>query len=1180
MGNWKFNITIATTFFWVCLGSTSIAQEFNQERLLEIAAEKTRQKTINQNAFPSLPIFYQSANLQAASAVGNAALWQGNVAGYNVTGAGITIGYWDLNSPRLTHQEFDHRVTFQDNQAGSANHHATQMVGTMVSKGVDAQAKGMAFEASVRAWNWNNDRAEMAQEAANFLTLSDHPYANTAGWTESNSYCGEGWTWYSLPSINAVKAYQFGYYDAQAKHWDELAYLAPNYLIVKAAGNFRGTGPESQPTKHWFIDDEFNCRLDSTSVRNINGGLNGFETLTSASVSKNVLVVGAVTSTINNFEDVPSIVPASGSGFGPTDDGRIKPDIVAPTHLYTPTASSNTSYGTGGGTSASSAVVAGSVALIRDFYQSNYSDTLSSASLRALLVHTANDVGNVGPDYSTGWGLLNTERAVRFLASILSSKSETHLIDTTLAELELIEIPVIFESNASYKITIAWTDPEADQLISGDDPTNSILINDVDVEVISPSAETFEPWVLDPVHPEQLASQGVNSRDNIEQIIIEDAQKGTYTVRLSHKDTLRTGAQRVSVMVSRTEPIMLAETISDGNWYEAETWENGFIPTGLFSEALLKHEIQLDSGLTVNGIYFDNQEALLRLNGQSLVVLETVETGASKGFIGDSLAEFTLQGWSDSSDSLKFKPEFKQLKKLTVSANSDTVRLSDTLNIFGSVILDEGYLKVENASLTLLSDTNFTAGLFKNSGKLIGEMTYERTINSLTSGWRMLSSPFSENSFSELNSQFYTQGGPWASHQVEEPNSVLWWFTPENQQYDGYYGEDATFVPGKGVLFYAYEHYPNGSSVAPTQLRFSGTEQDSLTVPLWRGLSDSLSYSLLGNPFAASIDWHAIVDASVNLSASYAVWNPAETSGGGNSGFKYYHREAEVGSAGRYIAPLQAFLVQSLAEHAEARFTQGAKAQVTSPWYGKKKQQAQAWPFVNLQLRDANSQLLDKEAHLIFAEENSDQAKRFDVMRVDPLTVFEQSVSFMPSDKEKLVFHGISDESERHEIPLQISVQEAGEFFLFGEFSDQISQHWAVYIVDTYTEREFDIEEFSAVPISMESTNSRRYQLKVVLKQQVANEENTSPYGFILQQNYPNPFNPSTIISFQLENTEMVKIEVFNAVGRKVETLLNEVMNAGSHHVLFDGKGLSSGVYFYRMEATNKIETRSMVLIK
>lgn len=89
-----------------------------------------------------------------------------------------------------------------------------------------------------------------------------------------------------------------------------------------------------------------------------------------------------------------------------------------------------------------------------------------------------------------------------------------------------------------------------------------------------------------------------------------------------------------------------------------------------------------------------------------------------------------------------------------------------------------------------------------------------------------------------------------------------------------------------------------------------------------------------------------------------------------------------------------------------------------------------------------------------------------------------------------------------------------------------------------------------------------------------------SPDGFELSQNYPNPFNPSTVISYQLPVSGFVTLKVFDMLGNEVATLVNQEKSAGGYEMTFDAAGLTSGVYFYRLQAGNYVETKKMLLVK
>lgn len=91
---------------------------------------------------------------------------------------------------------------------------------------------------------------------------------------------------------------------------------------------------------------------------------------------------------------------------------------------------------------------------------------------------------------------------------------------------------------------------------------------------------------------------------------------------------------------------------------------------------------------------------------------------------------------------------------------------------------------------------------------------------------------------------------------------------------------------------------------------------------------------------------------------------------------------------------------------------------------------------------------------------------------------------------------------------------------------------------------------------------------------------NSTPTKYSLSQNYPNPFNPSTSIRFDIQRPGLVKLTVFDFLGRKIKTLVNSSLQPGSYEETFDAEGLSSGIYFYRLDADGFTDTRKMILLK
>jgi hypothetical protein len=88
------------------------------------------------------------------------------------------------------------------------------------------------------------------------------------------------------------------------------------------------------------------------------------------------------------------------------------------------------------------------------------------------------------------------------------------------------------------------------------------------------------------------------------------------------------------------------------------------------------------------------------------------------------------------------------------------------------------------------------------------------------------------------------------------------------------------------------------------------------------------------------------------------------------------------------------------------------------------------------------------------------------------------------------------------------------------------------------------------------------------------------PTRFELYQNFPNPFNPATEIVFDVPEADRIKLVIYNSLGQRVRTLVDRTLEAGIHSYYFDGSGIASGVYFYRLQATNFEKTRRMIFVK
>ena len=522
--------------------------QFEAEKLL--ALEKARQLAIPSFRLladgramelmrfqDGIPVYYITHNAGGASLIRADKLYPGGDSGLNLTGADVLLGMWDSGKVRDTHQEFGGRV-IQVDGASSLSNHASHVAGTLIAGGAVAQARGMAYEASLHAYDWNNDDAEMAAAAADGLRVSQHSYGFITGWHFDDG----DWYWYGNINISETEDYFFGFYDSSAEAWDEIAYNAPYYLIVKSAGNHRGGGP-SAGTLHYYWDGV--GWATSTATRDLNGGPDGYDSMSRTATGKNLLTVGAVNASGNM---------TSFSSWGPTDDGRIKPDIVAKgVSVYSSMATGDDQYGYSSGTSMSGPMISGASALLLEHQQNLHPDTVLLAStLKALIIHTANDElgGAPGPDYRFGWGLMDTEK-VAGVMRLNKLADGLHIIEGNLQDATQNTIELTARGGEPLRATLVWTDPPGNPPVASLNPPDLMLVNDLDMRINHSGGATWYPYVLDPANPSLAASSGDNFRDNVEVIHIEEPLAGEiYELIISHKASLEGGSQSYSLVVT------------------------------------------------------------------------------------------------------------------------------------------------------------------------------------------------------------------------------------------------------------------------------------------------------------------------------------------------------------------------------------------------------------------------------------------------------------------------------------------------------------------------------------------------------------------------------------------------------------------------------------------------------
>ncbi|MCW4048418.1 MAG: S8 family serine peptidase [Candidatus Bathyarchaeota archaeon] len=449
---------------------------------------------------------------------------------YGLDGTGVIVTVYDgggiING---THPDFGGRVTIGTADIGSpVTNHSTHVAGTLGGDGALSGGlyRGMATNVSIisyhidQTWGANlfyNSIMDIETDLNESIRSFDSDFVS------------------SSTAINIYNNYPgnciwLGDYESTSQSIDSIVRgsLGVPYPLVWCAGNER-TGANG----------------------NVWGCGAGTNTTGTPATAKNSIVVGAVDSDDNAIMVF--------SSWGPTDDGRIRPDVVAAggqNNTYFSTFDPNWDANSGedtsiwstivpggryygmSGTSMATPAVSGSVALmLQDFRNTHTYDPLPS-TWKAILVHTAVDldrsgngaVTNDGPDYVNGWGLVNATAGVDLIR------------DDTMENPRLFEesISMVGEVDADYySLAIPLGIPELRVTIAWDDapgvPNSALrdLENDLDLTVFDSTGSVFHPWVLDPTNPGNAAGNGVDDLNNVEQVRIANPATGLWTIKVN-----------------------------------------------------------------------------------------------------------------------------------------------------------------------------------------------------------------------------------------------------------------------------------------------------------------------------------------------------------------------------------------------------------------------------------------------------------------------------------------------------------------------------------------------------------------------------------------------------------------------------------------------------------------------
>ena len=428
----------------------------------------------------------------------------------NLQGDGVNVGIWDGGAIG-SHLDFFPigRVTQVENVASSA--HSTHCAGTILGRGlIDPFARGMAPNAQLFSYDFNgNVPNEIAAAIPTYnLSVSSHSYGGSAT-------CG----------VNGASIA----YSGTSRSTDLNLNNFPTHLHVHSAGN-----SQSSCAGGWYT---------------ITG---------SGKSAKNNILVAALTSTD---------AMTSFSSFGPVQDGRVKPDISSMGNNVFSTTTPDNSYTYMSGTSMATPGVAGSVSLLVQRYrQLNSNANPPSALIKNSVLNTAQDLGNVGPDYKFGYGRIDVLEAARVLEQ---NRYSVNNIGNGVSQDLSITVPA---GASRLNVMLVWNDP------AGTANAAIALVNNLDLTVLSGST-THLPWILDKNNPANPATTGVDVVSNVEQVTINAPAAGVYTVRVTGAAITTAANQEYTLTWTIDQPRLEVtypnggENFASGN-SELITWNN------------------------------------------------------------------------------------------------------------------------------------------------------------------------------------------------------------------------------------------------------------------------------------------------------------------------------------------------------------------------------------------------------------------------------------------------------------------------------------------------------------------------------------------------------------------------------------------------------------------------------
>ncbi|HTS43691.1 MAG TPA: S8 family serine peptidase, partial [Puia sp.] len=425
--------------------------------------------------------------------------------GRNLQGKNVTLGIGD-NADPSTHIDFAGRL-IQRNPTTVASH-GTHTTGTMAGGGIEnPKYRGMASKATVVSQYFS----DVLVNAPTYINDYNMVLTSNSYFSGANGCPGEG------------------EYDVLANYADAQLNAYPSLLHVFAAGNDGALTCSPYPTHFATVKSGFQC-------------------------GKNILSIGGLDNSTYGLY--------GNSSRGPVADGRIKPEIMAGGVNITSTLPYN-GYGNMSGTSMASPTVTGTLGLLYERYRQLHGGAdPSGALIKAVACNSADDLGNPGPDYTYGFGMLNARTAVEtiennqyFSNSISDGNAQTNTISGIPSGVQQL------------KVMLYWPDAAAPPFAP------AALVNNLDLTVTAPDGTLHHPMILDP-SPSGVnnnAVEGIDSLNNIEQVVINNPPAGNFTIKVIGTN-VPAGPQNYVIVYEIIHPSVTVEyPFGNETWVPGET---------------------------------------------------------------------------------------------------------------------------------------------------------------------------------------------------------------------------------------------------------------------------------------------------------------------------------------------------------------------------------------------------------------------------------------------------------------------------------------------------------------------------------------------------------------------------------------------------------------------------------